>query len=83
MPKAKVPEKVVEELKKVKDPHNNKSLYEEGMLKDITFDGKNIKMKLVPAAMGCAFCGVINIMLTDIEGRMKKLGYDSEVTVGF
>jgi len=53
------------------------------MLTNIKVSGKKVKMKLVAPGLGCECCGMIGAMTSELSEGLKKIGYDTEIEVGF
>ena len=70
-------------LKGLKDPETGVGLLDSGMIKDIKIQGKTVSVKLVPASIGCAGCGLVQMMAADIENVLKKHGYKAKIEIGF
>ncbi len=73
-------EKVRKILSEVKDPETGDPVTK-SMVKDLKIDGKKVALSLVPPMIGCAGCGLIAMMVSEIEEKLKKKGYEVEVTV--
>ncbi len=80
---SKIPDSVMKVLKSVKDPHTGEGIFDAGMLTDIKVSGKKVKMKLVAPGMGCECCGMIGAMTNELAERLKKIGFEADIEVGF
>ncbi len=73
-------EEVKKILSKIRDPETGDSIVK-NMVKGLKVKGKKVSLSLVPPMPGCAGCGVIALMLSEIEEKLKEKGYESEVEI--
>lgn len=76
-----MPKKLLDAFKKTIDPETGKDLYDMGMIHDIKIEEKKVNMK-VTVAFGCVGCGIIGMMLEDLENNIKEAGYEPDIEVG-
>ncbi len=66
---------VIEELKKVMDPHTDQDVYEMGLVKDLKVDGAEVSLTFVPSSpycpLGVQLATAIRDKIKDIEGVEK------------
>jgi metal-sulfur cluster biosynthetic enzyme len=75
---------VVEELKKVIDPHTDQDVYEMGLIKDLKVEGNIVSLKFVPSSpycpLGVQLATSIRDSVKGIEGVEKvKITVDGYV----
>ena len=75
---------VVEELKKVIDPHTDQDVYEMGLIKDLKVEGNIVSLKFVPSSpycpLGVQLATSIRDQVRGIEGVGKvKITVDGYV----
>ena len=73
-------EKIVNEvLKEIIEPETGKSLIDSGMVKKVEVRDSKVKIELLPISAHCAFCWVMNALMSEIEEKLKEKGFEAEV----
>jgi len=73
-------ENVKKILSEIVDPETGEPVTKK-MIKDLKVDGKKVLIKLVPPMVGCAGCGIIALIVSEIKDKLKEKGYEAEVTL--
>lgn len=63
-------EQVVEELKKVMDPHTNQDVYEMGLVKDLRVEGAEVSLTFVPSS---PYCPLGVQLATSIRDQVRQM----------
>jgi metal-sulfur cluster biosynthetic enzyme len=73
-------DKVIEELKKVIDPHTDQDVYEMGLVKDLKVEGNEVSLTFVPSS---PYCPLGVQLATSIRDQVKGIdGVDKvDITV--
>jgi metal-sulfur cluster biosynthetic enzyme len=61
---------VIEELKKVIDPHTDQDVYEMGLIKDLKVDGSTVSLTFVPSS---PYCPLGVQLATSIRDQVKGI----------
>ncbi len=61
---------VIEELKKVIDPHTDQDVYEMGLVKDLKVEGNVVSLKFVPSS---PYCPLGVQLATSIRDQVKGI----------
>ncbi|MEE8402228.1 MAG: iron-sulfur cluster assembly protein [Candidatus Hydrothermarchaeaceae archaeon] len=68
-------EQVIEELKRVMDPHTNQDVYEMGLVKDLRVEGAEVSLTFVPSSpycpLGVQLATAIRDQVRQMEGVEK------------
>lgn len=71
-------DQVIEELKKVMDPHTNQDVYEMGLVEDLTVEGAEVSLTFVPSS---PYCPLGVQLATAIRDQVKKIDGVEKVNV--
>lgn len=71
-------DQVIEELKKVMDPHTNQDVYEMGLVEDLTVEGAEVSLTFVPSS---PYCPLGVQLATSIRDQVKKIDGVEKVNV--
>ncbi|MEE8403015.1 MAG: iron-sulfur cluster assembly protein [Candidatus Hydrothermarchaeaceae archaeon] len=64
-------EQVIEELKKVMDPHTNQDVYEMGLVKDLRVEGAEVSLTFVPSSPYCPLGVQLATSIRDQVNQME------------
>ncbi len=70
-------------LNEIIEPEIGKSLIESGMVKKIEVKGKKAIVELLPLSGACAFCWVMSSLMAEMEEKLRKKGFEPEVSFVF
>lgn len=73
-------EKVKKILSEVQDPETGEPITK-SMVKGLAVKGKTVSLSLVPPMPGCAGCGLIAMMMSEVEEKLKEKGYKTEINI--
>ncbi len=71
-------DQVIEELKKVMDPHTNQDVYEMGLIENLKVDGAEVSLTFVPSS---PYCPLGVQLATSIRDQVKKMEGVEKVNV--
>ncbi len=71
-------DQVIEELKKVMDPHTNQDVYEMGLIEDLKVEGAEVSLTFVPSS---PYCPLGVQLATSIRDQVKKMEGVEKVNV--
>jgi metal-sulfur cluster biosynthetic enzyme len=65
---------VIEELKKVIDPHTDQDVYEMGLVKDLKVDGSTVSLTFVPSSPYCPLGVQLATSIRDQVNQIEGVG---------
>ncbi len=76
-------EKVEKILDTIYDPEFGESILKSGMVKKVEIKKKLVKVWIRPISSACAGCFILNAIISEIENKLEKEGFEVEVQFDF